>query len=118
MNDESIPAVRQWIAEWSDRLGIQRLVKTRRIPYWHVTGPEGRPGCSLVGIALDETEPCIYHTRRLNEGDIVHELLHLANPEWTEDQVNSHTEWLLRSTGARVHPAPRGHALTDGAELA
>lgn len=84
-----------WIEEWSRKLGIGKAVATRRIPIWQVTGPEGRVGCSLVGIVLDEQEPCIYHTRRLREDDVVHELLHLAYPHWSEEQVNLYTEWLL-----------------------
>ena len=118
MNHETMRAPQRWIAEWSRYLSIERRVVTRRIPFRHVTGPEGRPGCSLVGIVLDEHEPCIYHTRRLREDDIVHELLHLANPHWTEEQVNSHTEWLLRRKRERVRQTHPGGHMEDGAELA
>lgn len=37
----------------------------------------------------------IYHDRELTEEDIVHELLHIAHPDWTEDQVNMTTESFL-----------------------
>lgn len=38
----------------------------------------------------------IYHDRDLTEEDIVHELLHVKYPDWTEDQVNKQTEKWLR----------------------
>lgn len=104
MDNPRIRDPQRWIEEWSRYLNIRKRVVTRRIPFWHVTGPEGRPGCSLVGIVLDEHEPCIYHTRRLREDDIVHELLHVAFPDWSEDRVNAHTERLLRSKRERRLP--------------
>jgi hypothetical protein len=41
-------------------------------------------------------EAVIYHDRDLTEEDIVHELLHVKYPDWTEDQVNLETDKLLK----------------------
>ena len=51
-----------------------------------------------VGVHVDR-DTCIatiYHDRPLLEEDIVHELLHVKNPNWSEDQVNAETEKLLK----------------------
>jgi hypothetical protein len=39
----------------------------------------------------------IYYDRPLTEEDIVHELLHVKYNNWSEDQVNTETERLLKS---------------------
>lgn len=36
----------------------------------------------------------IYHDRELTERHIIHELLHVKYPEWTEEQVNKEEELL------------------------
>ena len=53
----------------------------------------------FIGINYDlaKKEGTIYHSRQLTEEDIVHELLHVTNPEWSEDQVNEETTNLLDS---------------------
>ena len=51
-----------------------------------------------VGVQADR-DTCIatiYHDRDLTEEDIVHELLHVKHPDWSEDQVNKQTEKWLR----------------------
>jgi len=37
----------------------------------------------------------IYHARDLCDEDIVHELLHVKNPKWTEDEVNKETDNII-----------------------
>ena len=37
----------------------------------------------------------IYHDRSLTDEYVVHELLHVKYPKWSEDQVNIETEKLL-----------------------
>ena len=37
----------------------------------------------------------IYHDRSLTDNYVVHELLHVKYPDWTENQVNTETERLL-----------------------
>jgi hypothetical protein len=51
-----------------------------------------------VGVQVDRDTriATIYHDRDLTEEDIVHELLHVKYPDWTEDQVNKQTEKWLR----------------------
>jgi len=38
----------------------------------------------------------IYHDRPLTERDIIHELLHVRYPKWTEEQVNEVEELLYK----------------------
>jgi len=54
--------------------------------------------CYFIGVKydLDNKHAIIYHDRDLTEEDIVHELLHVKNPFWSEDQVNIETEKLLK----------------------
>jgi hypothetical protein len=42
----------------------------------------------------DTKTATIYHDRELTERDIIHELLHVRYPIWTEDQVNEAEELL------------------------
>ncbi len=78
-------------------LGVKQSVRLERISPFQVTDDRGRPGCSLVGVVLSESPPVIYHTRRLSPEDIVHELLHIAHPNWSEQAVVQETERLGRS---------------------
>jgi len=38
----------------------------------------------------------LYHDRDLTERDVIHELLHVRYPDWTEDQVNQVEELLYK----------------------
>ena len=51
----------------------------------------------FVGImpSKDALHATIFHDRKLTEEDIIHELLHVKYPDWSEDQVNEETEILL-----------------------
>lgn len=55
------------------------------------------PGNEFVGIAINflNRTGVIYHTRALQEDDIVHELLHVLYPDWNEQQVNYWTDILI-----------------------
>ena len=83
------------LLKWMRRLRIGIPVRTERTSIWQVVGESGRAGCSLVGVVFDERTGCIYHTRRLKEEDIVHELLHVAHPDWSEASVVAETDRLL-----------------------
>ena len=83
------------LSKWMRRLRIQIPIRTERTSIWQVVGESGRAGCSLVGVVFDEQTGCIYHTRRLKEEDIVHELLHVAHPDWRESEVVNETNRLL-----------------------
>lgn len=50
-----------------------------------------------IGVSADHNNKSaiIYHDRQLTEEDVVHELLHVKYPDWSEDQVNLETEKLL-----------------------
>ncbi|WP_158435196.1 hypothetical protein [Nitrososphaera viennensis] len=86
---------------WKERLGIDDYaVITERISLFQVSDDYCRVGNSFVGVCADHDEKvaCIYHTRRLREDDIVHELLHVRHPSWTEDEVNRAAAELLLKT--------------------
>jgi hypothetical protein len=83
------------VEHWRAALGVRQPVRLERIRRHQVTDEHGSPGCSLVGVVHDAESACIYHTRALTPEDIVHELLHVANPAWTEAQVVAETDRLL-----------------------
>ncbi len=60
------------------------------------------PGHEFVGIAIesDVKKGTIFHTRALLEDDIIHELLHVRFPEWSEHDVNFWTNLLMKKVGA------------------
>ena len=56
-------------------------------------------GHEFVGIHINFKKKIgtIYHTRKLNEDDIVHELLHVCFPIWSEEKVNFWTDLLIKN---------------------
>ena len=60
---------------------------------------ENTHGHEFVGIHINFTNKIgtIYHTRKLKEDDIVHELLHVRFNSWSEEKVNFWTDLLLKS---------------------
>jgi len=56
-------------------------------------------GHEFVGIHIDFTNKIgtIYHTRKLKEDDILHELLHVRFHSWNEEKVNFWTNLILKS---------------------
>ena len=60
---------------------------------------ENTHGHEFVEIHIDFTNKIgtIYHTRKLKEDDIVHELLHVRFHSWSEEKVNFWTDLLLNS---------------------
>jgi hypothetical protein len=86
------------LAYWKDRLGLGGYtIYTERLSLFQVCDSYCRVGNSMVGVATDHDAKvaCIYHTRQLKEDDIIHELLHVRHPSWTEEQVNNATKTLL-----------------------
>jgi hypothetical protein len=80
---------------WTKRLGLERYaVSCQPTHPLQVTGPDGRPGHEVVGVIVDGATAKIVHTRPLREDDIVHELLHVARPEWPHVEVELWTELL------------------------
>ncbi|HXG07725.1 MAG TPA: hypothetical protein VNI77_10425 [Nitrososphaera sp.] len=74
-------------------------ITVERISLFQVSDDYCAVGHSLVGVESDhrKKKACIYYTRRLTEEDIVHELLHVRYPLWTEEQVNIATGKILPS---------------------
>lgn len=88
-------------------LGIRQAVRTVRISRFQVTDERGRPGAGLIGVVFDARLATIYHTRALTGEDVLHELLHVAHPTWTEAAVVQATALGWRS----VALAPADDAL-------
>jgi hypothetical protein len=70
-------------------------VSLEGVDWRQVTDESGRRGCSLVGVVYDRETACIKHTRALTADDVVHELLHVAHPDWSEAAVVAETERLF-----------------------
>jgi len=68
-------------------LGVTQAVGTVWISRFQVTDEHGRPGAGLIGVVFDAHRATIYHTRALTPEDVLHELLHVAHPSWTEAAV-------------------------------
>ncbi len=62
------------------------------------------PGNEFVGIAINfiNRTGIIYHTRDLQEDDVLHELLHVRFPDWNEQEVNCWTDLLLNRIEGEV----------------
>ena len=89
------------IDKWISKLGLGAwTIKTKSIPKESVMYPNDCVANErfFVGITANQNtlEGIIYHDRPLTEEDIVHELLHVKYPDWSEDQVNIETEKLLK----------------------
>jgi hypothetical protein len=88
------------IALWRRRLGLEDYcITAEQLSVFQVADDFCAVGNSLVGICVDHSckTAVIYHTRRLRQEDVVHELLHVRHPSWSEDQVNEKTAELLEN---------------------
>lgn len=95
------------IALWGRRLRVRQHVRHVRSSRFQVTDERGRPGAGLIGVVVDERTATIYHTRVLTAEGIVHELLHVACPDWSEARVVLETQRRWRES--REHtPCARG----------
>jgi hypothetical protein len=74
---------------------LAHSVRLERISRWQVTDEHGKPGSSLVGVVKNSDEACIFHTRRLTVEDLVHELLHVRHPDWSEQEVVNRTAEIM-----------------------
>ena len=89
------------INKWLKKLELTDwTTELEAIEHEQVLCDEGCPpeDCYFIGICYDSDNKSavIYHDRPLAEEDIVHELLHVKYPDWSEDQVNKETEILLK----------------------
>jgi hypothetical protein len=95
--------LRTLIDDWREYLEISQVVRTERIDRFQVTDERGRPGAGLIGVVFDAHHASIYHTRTLTPEDVLHELLHVAHPTWSEAAVVRATTrgWRRRPNGRR-----------------
>jgi hypothetical protein len=88
------------IALWQRRLGLEDyFITTERVSVFQVSDDFCAVGNSLVGVCADQAAKTaiIYHTRQIRQEEVVHELLHVRFPFWSEDEVNNMTVKLLRA---------------------
>jgi hypothetical protein len=88
---QELKRVDEAIIHWQQVLGLaDYTITAEHISLFQVSDNYCAVGYSLVGVESDhrKKKACIYYTRRLTEEDIVHELLHVRYPLWTEEQVN------------------------------
>jgi hypothetical protein len=104
---------KELIARWQGLLDLEDYeIRHERVSVFAVCDELCRVGNSLVGIRADHErlEAVVFHTRRLTAADVVHELLHLRHPVWSEREVNAATERLLggsRSIGSSTRKEVR-----------
>ena len=87
------------IRKWQRKLGLMDwYIVTEAIDDAQVTYPDDLHGedRSFVGVHIAPPKAIIYHSRELREDDIIHELLHIAHPKWSEDRVQERTEELCQ----------------------
>ena len=84
------------VAAWRTYFDIGQVVTTERISRFQVTGEDGHAGAALIGVTCDANSAIIYHTRRLTVEDLIHELLHVAHPDWSEAHVVYETDRVWR----------------------
>lgn len=84
------------VAAWRKYFDISQIVTTERISRFQVTGEDGQAGAALIGVTCDADKATIYHTRGLTVEDLIHELLHVAHPDWSESHVVYETACLWR----------------------
>jgi hypothetical protein len=81
-------------------LGIaDYTIYTEKVSKDQVSAEDGNK--EFVGICVNWEKRIgfLYHTRELTDEDVVHELIHLAYPTFTEEEVNVATARLLKAIG-------------------
>ena len=85
--------------QWKKKLDLTNWdITTEKINSEQVTYPDDCQGSErfFIGISVVEAfKAVIYHDVPLYEEAVVHELLHVKYPDWSEDQVNAETKKLL-----------------------
>jgi len=86
------------IEKWKKILELDEWdISTDSISNEQVYYPEDLDIKEFIGISIDHKQKygLINHTRPLTDFDVVHELLHVKYPIWSEDQVNDYTHLTL-----------------------
>ena len=96
------------IETWQHRLGISHWnIVCQPIDEMQVTDIwfDNSPGHEFVGIEIhpENHSAILYHTRPLLEDDVIHELLHVRYPNWSEQKVDS---WTLTLCGSEIDKSP------------
>ena len=96
------------IETWKDRLGISHWnIVCQEIDEMQVTDIwfNNSPGHEFVGIEIhaENQSAILYHTRSIQEDDIIHELLHVRYPTWSEQKVEVWTNVL---SGSKIEITP------------
>ena len=73
------------------------------------------PGHEFVGITIDfdNKHGTIFHTRTLFEDDVIHELLHVRYPKWSEEDVDFWTNLLMKRAGVKMIPIRKAIAVNQ-----
>jgi hypothetical protein len=83
------------LSHWQQALGLVAWEsRIEPVSALQVCDEEGCPGQELVGVVIERPVFTIVHTRPLDEHDIIHELLHVAFPQWDHRRVEIWTELL------------------------
>ena len=86
------------LPEWQTKLQLSHyIISCERITPHQVCDDNCKRGLSFVGICTDHktNTATLFHTRKLFMDDLIHELLHVKYPNWTEEQINIETEQIL-----------------------
>lgn len=86
------------INKWINKLDIVEItIKTESILDEQVVYPDGVKDKNFVGICCNDKNCTIYHSRKLTEEDIIHELLHVKYPNKSEEWVINKTKKYLNN---------------------
>ena len=86
------------LSKWQKEFQLHNYkITCERISVHQVSDDNCKRGHEFVGIHADHINytAYLYHTRKLHIDDIIHELLHVKYPSWTEETVNHETERIL-----------------------
>lgn len=92
-----------YINYWKRKLDIQHYrISLQRIAENQVCDDDLNTGIEFVGIYTDHKKfkAFLFYTRELRLDDIVHELLHVKYPDWSDDQVTLETEKIIMKIGS------------------
>jgi len=90
----------QLIDKWKNKLGLTDwVITTEAISNSQVMYPNDLDLKEFIGITIDSENKfgIINHTRPLTPFDVIHELLHVKYPSWTEEEVNCQTNIYLNN---------------------
>ncbi len=90
----------QLIDKWKNKLGLTDwVITTEAISNSQVMYPNDLDLKEFIGITIDSENKfgIINHTRALTSFDVIHELLHVKYPSWTEEEVNCQTNIYLNN---------------------